>query len=294
MGFYIVLVLGLAGAYYKIVSYGGLEDSALLYIGLPLLMALGFALLPRSKSALVTAMKGTSIALLLSMIVFFEGYICILFAAPIFYGLAALIGVLEDRARKKKETRIQMVSVTIVLAILALEGATPLTTVPRENKVTVSRIIPADIESVRAQLAKTPSFDDDKPFFLKIFPYPVHIEGHGLAVGDTRRATFIAYKQIWWNRVEGQLAFAVTKSTPRHVSFAITRDDSYVSHYLKWRSSDVYLEPVEGGHTKVTWTHEYTRLLDPAWYFGVLQYYAVKLTTEQLIDRVATPPEARK
>ena len=290
--FYLILVLALAGIYYRITQFSDLHNTGLVYLGLPLLMALGFALLPRSQSALSTAMKGTTIALLLSGIIFLEGYICILFAAPIFYGLAALIGVLVDRARRNPEKRKEMALVATILALLSLEGTMPMTTVPREHTVVVSRTIPADMESVRKQLAQTPSFDDDKPLFLKIFPYPVQIEGEGLVVGDIRQAKFVAYKQIWWNRVEGMLAFKVIESEPHRIKFAITRDDSYVSHYLKWLSSEVHLESVEEG-TLVTWKHEYTRLLDPAWYFGFLQYYAVKLTTEQLIERVATPPEAR-
>ena len=108
-------------------------------------------------------------------------------------------------------------------------------------------------------------------------------------MGDVRQATFVAYKHIWWTKVEGDLAFKISESTPDRIKFIVTKDTSYVSHYLQWHTSEVFLQALDAEHTKVIWKHEYTRLLDPAWYFGPLQYYAVKLTTEQLIDRVATP-----
>ena len=37
------------------------------------------------------------------------------------------------------------------------------------------------------------------------------------------------------------------------------------------------------------WTLRYKRLLDPAWYFGPWERYAVKLTADYLIQTVATP-----
>ena len=287
--FFIVLVLGVAGIFYITLKRHDLYDSAALYLGLPLLIALGFSLMPKRKTAMGATMKGMTIALLLSAYVFEEGYICILFAAPLFYGVGAIIARQVDNARKRKEKTLQAAVVATIFALLSLEGTTELTTIPRENTVIASKIVSANIHDVREQLAKTPKFADERPAFLKIFPYPENIIGRGLNVGDIRQATFVAYKHVWWTKVQGDLAFKITESEPNRVKFAITKDDSYVSHYLKWQSSEVFLEAVDATHTKVTWKHEYERILDPAWYFGPLQHYAVKLTTEQLIDRVATP-----
>lgn len=287
--FFVVLILSVAGIFFFTLKHNGLYDSAALYLGLPLLIALGFSLIPKRKTAMGATMKGMTIALLLSAAVFQEGYICILFAAPLFYGVGAIVAWQVDKARKRKEKTLQAAAIATIFALLSLEGTTDLTTVPRDNTVTASKIINASIHDVRDQLAKTPEFDDVPPVFLRIFPYPENIIGSGLEVGDIRQATFVAYKHIWWSKVEGDLAFRVSESEPNRIKFEVTKDDSYVSHYLKWLSSEVFLEPIDATRTKVTWKHEYKRILDPAWYFGPLQHYAVKLTTEQLIDRVATP-----
>jgi hypothetical protein len=287
--FLIVLVLGLVGIFYIILKRQDIYDSAALYLGLPLLIALGFSLIPKRKTAMGSTMKGMTIALLLSAYVFQEGYICILFAAPLFYLVGAIVAWQVDKARKRKEKTYQAAAVASVIALLSLEGTSELTTMPREQAVVVTKLINANIQHVRHQIAKTPKFDDNRPAFLKIFPYPENIVGEGLEVGDIRQATFVAYKHIWWTKVQGDLAFRVIESEPDRIKFAVTKDDSYVSHYLKWQSSEVSLAAVDSTHTQVTWKHEYKRILDPFWYFGPLQYYAVKLATEQLIDRVATP-----
>jgi hypothetical protein len=41
--------------------------------------------------------------------------------------------------------------------------------------------------------------------------------------------------------------------------------------------------------TRVTWTLRYRRGLDPAWYFGPWERYAVRLAAAYLIESVATP-----
>lgn len=287
--FYVVLVLGASGIVYVILKRNDLNDSAALYLGLPLTIALGFALVPKRKTVMGATMKGMTIALFLSAYVFQEGYICILFAAPLFYGVGTIIARQVDKARARKEKPLRAAGFATVFALLSLEGTTQLTTVTREQTVVASKVVAADIQTVRRQLAKTPHFDDDRPVFLRIFPYPVNIIGSGLNVGDIRQATFVAYKHIWWTKVQGDLAFKIVESEPNRIKFAVIKDDSYVSHYLKWRLSEVFLESVDATHTRVTWKHDYQRILDPVWYFGPLQHYAVKLTTEQLIDRVATP-----
>jgi len=288
--FFGVLALGIAGAVYALLRRQGLNDSAALYLGVPLILALALSLLPASKSAMGATMKGITIALLLSSFVFQEGYICILFSSPIFYAVGALIALPIDMARKRKsKPTIQTAAIASILALLSLEGTTDLTTVPRDNEVTVSKIIDAPVGAIRDQLSKLPRLDGDKPAFLRIFPYPTAFTGQALEIGDEQRVVFVAYKHIWWTRVEGALVLKVSALGPDGIRFVATGDDSYLSHYLEWKSSEVALQPIDAAHTQVTWTLAYRRILDPSWYFGPMQRYAVRLAAEELIDHVATP-----
>jgi hypothetical protein len=289
--FFVVLVLGLVGIFYRLLHHYSLYDSAALYMGLPFLLALGLSLTAKQKSAMGTTMKGITIALLLSAVVFQEGYICIIFSAPIFYTVGAIIAGLIDwsRRRKNKNTSLKASAAATFIALLSLEGTSDFTTILRNNVVTESKILSANITDVKKQLAKSPVFSNQKPLLLRIFPYPTAISGQGLQIGAERIITFTAYKHIWWHKIEGELVLRVSENSQNHIVFSTARDSSYLSHYLKWQSSEIFLEPIDAQHTKVTWKLAYKRILDPIWYFGPMQRYAVKLAAKELIDHVATP-----
>jgi hypothetical protein len=287
--FYFVLVLGGAGAFYTLLRFKKLNDTAVLYVGLPLVLALGLSLTPRTSSAFGATIKGITIALLLSMVFFAEGTICIIFAAPIFLVIGALIAFVIDMLTKRSDKNpFQLAAITTVLGVLSLEGTTDLLTFRRENIVSVTRTVSATPAEVMENLAEPPKFDDHTPWFLRIFPYPTAISGHGLAVGDQRHMQFTAYKHIWWTRVEGTLKMRVTAATPHSVTFTAEADDSYLSHYLTWKTSTVLVAPAVEG-SQVTWTLVYDRKLDPSWYFGPLERYAVLLAAEELIDGIRAP-----
>ncbi len=60
-------------------------------------------------------------------------------------------------------------------------------------------------------------------------------------------------------------------------------------HFLTWQSSEVEWHAIDAQTTRVTWSVRYRRDLDPAWYFGPMERYAVRLAAGYLIDSVATP-----
>src|SRR5581483_11878154 len=63
--FSVVLALGITAAVGEVLIRHDLSDSAALYIGIPLILALLLSLMPKSTSALGATMKGITIALLL-------------------------------------------------------------------------------------------------------------------------------------------------------------------------------------------------------------------------------------
>lgn len=292
--FIVVLTLGTLFAVYHILTAHKIANSAALYIGLPLLLALGLSLTPQTKTTIGGTLKWLTIAIFLSAIILREGFICILFAAPILYSIAALVALLISlpERRRRKEKSVFKVPSTVAIAIIALstlEGTSDKLSFERNNEVSVSKIINASTQDIRQQLTQTPSFTEPRPLFVKIFPMPTKISGNGLAVGDQRVLNFSYKRWIVSNTQNGTATFAVGAANDHYIRFDLTEDNSYISHYLTWQSSEVYLDPIDANKTKVTWTLKYKRELDPMWYFGPLQNYAVKLTARTLIDNVANP-----
>ncbi|WP_298912986.1 hypothetical protein [uncultured Algimonas sp.] len=60
---------------------------------------------------------------------------------------------------------------------------------------------------------------------------------------------------------------------PAHARFV--RDDSYLSHYMRFDSWTLDLAPQPDGRTQATLSVGYERRLAPSWYFGPLQRRAM-------------------
>jgi hypothetical protein len=281
----VAVAIGLAGALYRLLVLHRLEQTAALFIGLPALLAVFLALTPRAASATGIILKGTTIALLLCGPILAEGFICVLMAAPLFYLIGIIIGLVIDRGRRKQTSVTLQALALLPIFVCALEGTTPGLTFDTREQVTVTKIVagaPADVEHA---LAQTVRFDTPLPRFFRLkFPLPVAAAGDGLTIGAPRVIHFAGGEGK-----PGDLTLRVTDREPQSVTFAALSDTSHIAHWMTWRSSRVTWHAVAPDRTQVEWTVTYDRELDPGWYFGPWERYATSLAAQFLIDNVATP-----
>ena len=276
----IVVTLVVVSIAYRVLVMKHLEHTSLVFIGLPALAAVTL-LHTRPRTAIGTVNKVIAILLCLSGILFGEGLICILMAAPIFFLVGTAIGLVINKLTGRNWRGM----VSLVVVPLSLEGVVPSLAFDREERVTVSRIVDATPDQVRLALASTPRFDRELPRFFRLgFPTPMHVTGEGLRVGDDRRVMF-AHGQ----HHTGALVMRVTRTDSASALFTMASDSSYITHWLSWEEADVRWTPVGAGHTRVTWTLRYRRRLDPAWYFAPLEGYGAGLAAGYLIETLATP-----
>jgi hypothetical protein len=270
---------------YRLLVQHSLEQTAALFIGLPTVLAVVLALTPNAKSATGMAMKGVTLALLMCGPILAEGFICVVMSAPLFYLIAAVIGVLTDRARRKRKSAGLYSLVLVPLLLSSLEGTTPELTFRTREVVTVRKLVAGSPADVERALAATPRFEAPLPPFLRLkFPLPAMSRGEGLMPGAERVIHFAGGEGK-----PGDLTLRVTGHAPNRVTFTAASDTSHIAHWLTWRTADVAWRPAAAGTTEVTWTLVYDRELDPAWYFGPWERYATGLAAEYLIDTVATP-----
>ena len=287
-------ILALAGAsfLFRLFVAGGLRHTAAVFIGIPTLIAILVARRAPPKTGTGIVMRVITLALLLSSIVFAEGMVCILLAAPIFYLVGFLVTKMIIAIRGGIEGPRHRTLMVLGLIILptGFEGTIPGVEWNREETVTVSRIVAGTPAEVGAALAARPGFAPALPPFLRLgFPVPVATAGSGLAVGDTR--TIIFAHRHGGHVERGTLSFRVAERDSQFVRFAPAGDDSYVTHWLAWRSSEVRWQSLSPRTTRVEWTLRYRRRLDPAWYFAPLERYGVGVATGYLIESLATPGE---
>jgi hypothetical protein len=284
-----VLSLAAAAAVYRFARDGQLDQTAALFIGLPTVLAIGLTLTPKAKSATGMALKGMTIGIVLSGILLGEGVICILMAAPLFYGVALAIGLTVDavrrRERKIREGRLYS-ALLIPLMLMSLEGVAPITSFPTAGTATATLMVAAPSSGVQAALGAAPRFDRTSvPAFLGLgFPLPVAADGTGLAVGDRRTIWFAGR-----NGTRLALVLEVIQSEPGHLRFRALGDQTPIARWLGWQDADVTWQAIGADRTRVTWSLGYQRRLSPAWYFGPLEQYAATLSAGYLIETAATP-----
>ncbi len=289
--FTVVLVIGFSFVLFHVLQGRKLADTAALYIGLPLFFALAISLSPKAKTTIGATMKGLTIALLLSAPILLEGFICILFAAPILYTIAALVGWMADRVKKSYTNRnkVQFSAVVTLLFLASLEG-TPYEIYSFSNNYQVSytEIVDKNAESIKNNISNPAFSSAERPLFLRLFPFPVNVSGQGLHIGAEHKVDFVYKKWIVTNEHKGSTTFRVAEVSDNSVSFDIPHDSSYLSHYMTWKSSTVTLLSLSENKTQIEWTLEFTRDLDPAWYFGPLQTYAAWSAAKVLVKNAAS------
>jgi len=279
----IVVSLVVVSVAYRVLVVKHLEHTSLVFIGLPALAAITL-LHTQPKTAIGTVNKVIAILLCLSGILFGEGLICILMAAPIFFLVGTVIGLVINRMTGGKWRGV----VSLVIVPLSLEGVIPSLAFDREERVTVIRTVQATPDEVRFALASTPRFDRGLPQFFRLgFPTPMHASGDGLRIGDERRVVFAHGRHH-----TGALVMRVARADPASVAFTLASDSSYITHWLSWEDATVRWVPVDAGRTRVTWTLRYRRRLDPAWYFAPLERYGARLAAAYLVETLATPRPA--
>jgi hypothetical protein len=269
---------------YRYLRHEQLGHSAAMFLGIPAILAIVLALTPKAKSVTGGILKGITLALLIVAPLLGEGYLCILIASPLFYVVGIVIGLIVDSMRRKRAATLSCVA--LVLTPMCLEGVIPQLTWNRVQVVEVSRMVQAPASAVEAALSKSPHLETALPSYLRVgFPRPLEADGTGLTLGSTRRIHFAGAE----GDPPGDLVMRVGERGSGFVRFETVSDDSKLTQWIRWNSSEVRWFAVDPTHTEVVWRIRFERQLDPAWYFIPWERAAVREAADYLIAANATP-----
>ncbi len=121
---------------------------------------------------------------------------------------------------------------------------------------------------------------------LQLFPMPDRIAAGSLTPGAVHEVHYTYRRWFVTNVHQGRTLLEIGDVGDRHVTTRILHDTSYIASYLRLRGTRIELTPIDARTTRVELTAEFDRLLDPGWYFGPLQRYAVSEMAEFLIQEV--------
>lgn len=296
-GFYIFFAIGVATLTIRAILDSDFRNSTLLY----LLVPFGVSILlheltpPREGEDLRVGrrlgrhLRDSTIVMLGSSALLFEGFICVLFFMPIYY-IIVLIGftfsALADRGGDDDGPRAGAYAIPLGVLLLSIEGLTEPTTVERYREATHVAVVQGSIAELQANMARPIAFPGSRDWYLSIFPLPDRVEAGTLKAGDVHRLHFTYRRWFFANIHRGEMHLRIDEVGPRRIRTRIVRDDSYLSHYMRVEGTEVNFTDLGGGRTRVALTVKYRRLLDPYWYFGPLQQAAAERSAEYLIQSI--------
>jgi hypothetical protein len=263
----LAIVIGAFGALmFALTVIIGNADGAMLFVGVPTLLAIALTAAP-VRSAYGRVTQVTTIGLLLTAIVFHEGFICVVLAAPLIYAVAlcttALVLAIIRRGHR---------AYALVLPLLLIsggEGVTPELRVNPDQATEVVRVLPLSADQVLARLEAGPRPAAVGSPVLKALgmPVPLQVEGDGLEPGD--RWMFGYHGSA--HGPGGNIVTEVTGRTAEQVRFGFVTDTTINARWFTWNDAVISWRAVDAGHTEVRLRLAYERRLDPFWYFGPIQ-----------------------
>lgn len=282
----ITLLSAFTGIVISVLRSKGMDGSALLYIGIPTFIAIAFAHTSSSKTIVGSTLKAITFIILISGPLLQEGYICMIMAAPILYIVGALAAWPFDHNRKKKDhtSKLNTFVLPSILVIMSMEGVITETSFDRHNTIEHTQIINASVSEIKHRMASTRTLKSPDSWFAKIFPKPTVLNASGLQKGDQYWLDISYFKWIYWNEKQGKVVYEVVENQENHIKFKPIYDDSYISSYLTWHDTNVILQAISETQTKVIWSINFQRDIDPAWYAQPLQRHAVASVAKVMVD----------
>jgi len=282
--FYIlVLAMVAISILFRLINGAGLEQTSLLFIGLPAILAIWIVRYSdKPKSSYWAVFRAISLFLLIAAVLLGEGVICVLIAAPIFYAVGAMIVFILSKINKDREdtddpldSGMFALGFFLILMVSGLYGDVqqkPL------QEVTVVKSVSAEVDL--NALGKEVDLLDDLPSFFDLgFPMPISMDGVGVAPGDSRK---IHFKST--TKGVGVLHLEIVERTNEKIVFKTISDGSHIKHWLSWDTVTVSLDKLPNGQTQIKWTTSFQCELGPAWYFVPIERYAVQLSSMHLVN----------
>lgn len=279
--FFTTLTVFIACLLYKVLDYQSLKHSAVLFLGIPVFMSVALATTCNIKHITLNVMLGLSFGLLASFVYLNEGSFCVPMTAPLFLVAGLVISASFVKLRQSNYTQYVYFLPVLFLILLSVEGLNKQTSFNRVQSASAFKDVALSGDQIQHALAQNKTFSNLPTLLRYGFPQPQIMSNQGNNIGDIRRVYFAGGEGA-----PGTAEFKVSQRSTNSIEYTLIKDTSHIGHWLNWKTSTVSWFEIKPGINRVTWSIEYERKLDPAWYFAPMQDYAVELSAKALINNM--------
>ena len=295
---YILLIIGVTSILIRMLIAYEFDRTAILYVGIPFFVAVALlCVVEKPSKPSLTRYYGylvmwSLIVMLGTSIILFEGFVCVVMFMPIYFGILllmylfqALVQYLENRDKGTHYIHV----LPVLMLVSAFEGVSPNISFEREYSVTKELVVDASVEQIQKQLTKPMQLNVKRNWLLSLFPMPINIDAGTLSSGDVHKIDFVYHRWFVTNTHEGYMKLELTEVQPDYIRTTFMEDTSYIGNYLKLKGTEISFNTMRNDKTSVSLIIKYHRFLDPAWYFGPIQEYAIGQTAELLLEELFVP-----
>ncbi len=273
----IIATLFVTSVAFRLITGLHFGHTSLLFVGLPTVLAVTLVAASKTTKTMMGLMlKVVTLFLLLSGILLGEGLACIIMAAPIFYGVGAVVVWLYNH--RKYSNRSHFFSLSLLpMLVLGLQ-------IPRINEAPQWRTIET-IQTISTTnnievLGHPQSLPEELPLFFQLgFPKPIDWKIDGVSVGDSSAIVFDSS-----TKGLGTMLLKVVERTENSVLYTFISDNTHMSHWLTFKTVKVSINTLENGQKQIQWQTTYACSLGPQWYFEPIEDFAVGLMQAHLIQ----------
>ncbi len=271
----VMLIASVAfGIIYRLTEKTGMVQTYAMFAGVPLLIGVLVAYMTRPQSGLGTTIKVVTILLCVVCPLLGEGSICILMAAPLFYGFAVvgyfLVAAIMSKVRpNRRGGPLAIVLIPFVMAMLTSDRSH--IAHPTTNTVTDEIFVAAAPERVMQTVLQTDLVANDFPLFLKLgFPLPTRMEREP----NGRTRLHFDPRSESWPGTNTIVSRQTVDTTHRTVTYEILEDGTKLARWMTFRRTGFRVEPCKGG-SMLFQTTTYQQRMQPGFYWNTTESFAM-------------------
>jgi hypothetical protein len=249
----ILVLIAVMSLVIRLLNEYDFDKSALLYVGVPFLVALALLWIdrPNSKGNWKRAFSNHVIMALIVMlgssVILFEGFLCVVMFMPIYFGVILLTFIYSlclERYRLRKNGKLYSQIIPLLIGFGSLEGTHPDLAMDREARVSVTDVVNLSVDEIKVNLISMTDLQKERPWFLSLFPMPYRVDAKRLKVGDIHTVDFRYHRWFVTNTHSGSMQMHVHRNDAQTVISTFVKDTSYIANYLQLNQSKITFLPL--------------------------------------------------